>query len=432
MEFYGINDSTNVQPVPEQPVQQEQLRCFYISDAPKPPKRKKSKGERIAVGIVLALTLIALSCGVTVFLLNDFWQNEHRALQKKTDTNIAQMQTELETLRGQIANAKPSVIIPEGSESQEGLLSPRQVYALNVDAVVAITSQGITTNIYGQTTEMAASGTGFIVSEDGYIVSNYHVVKGAQELEVLTASGMAYEAQLVGYDEANDISLLKVDTTGLPFVTIGSSDALLVGDQVAAIGNPLGELTSTLTVGYVSAMNRMVNTDGSYINMLQTDVAINSGNSGGPLFNMKGEVVGITTAKYSGTSNSGATIEGISFAIPIDDVKDMLDDLQELGYVESAFLGVMVQDVPREDMQEGKPAGALVVEVTEDTCAKAAGVEEQDIIVKIGEHSVDSLSSLSRALRKLTPGDTVTVTVWRSGDYVELEATLDEKPSQNS
>jgi len=420
------------QGVAQQPLQQEQLRCFYISDAPKPPRKRKGKSGKAAVAIILAVVLIAVSCAVTVFLLNDFWQDKYKELQKNTDKSIAQMQEELEKVRGEVTNAKPSVIIPEGSESQEGMLSPRQVYALNVDAVVAITSQGITTNIYGQTTEMAASGTGFIVSEDGYIVSNYHVVKGAKELEVLTASGTAYEAELVGYDEANDISLLKVDAAGLPCVTIGSSDKLLVGDQVAAIGNPLGELTSTLTVGYVSAMNRMVNTDGSYINMLQTDVAINSGNSGGPLFNMKGEVVGITTAKYSGTSNSGATIEGISFAIPIDDVKDMLEDLQELGYVESAFLGVMVQDVPREDVQEGKPTGALVVEVTEDTCAEAAGVEEQDIIVKIGEYEVDSLSSLSRALRKMSPGDTVTVTVWRSGDYVEIEATLDEKPRQNS
>jgi len=225
---------------------------------------------------------------------------------------------------------------------------------------------------------------------------------------------------------------LKIEAADLPCVTFGSSDVLLVGDQVAAIGNPLGELTSTLTVGYVSAKDRMVNTDGSYINMLQTDAAINSGNSGGPLFNMKGQVVGITTAKYSGTSNSGASIEGIGFAIPLDDVIDMIEDLRDLGYIESGYLGVMVQDVSQSDVSNGKPKGAFVAEVTPGTCAEKAGILEGDIIVDLGSYPVDSLSALSRALRKFKPGETTVITVNRDGEEKTLEVTFDKKPASET
>ena len=188
----------------------------------------------------------------------------------------------------------------------------------------------------GQNGISVSTGSGFIVTKDGYVVTNQHVVDGKGSITVITTDGTEYPAVLVGADEANDVALLKVDALNLRPVTLGSSAELIVGDQVAAIGNPLGTLTSTLTVGYVSAKERDVTTDGFAINMLQTDAAINSGNSGGPLFNMRGEVVGITTAKYSGTSASGASIEGVGFAIPIDDVMDILPDLANYGYVNSS------------------------------------------------------------------------------------------------
>ena len=159
------------------------------------------------------------------------------------------------------------------------------------------------------------------------------MVEDAQTVKVTLYNGDEYDAQYVGGDEDYDIAVIKIEASGLQAVTLGDSEKLNVGDRVLAIGNPLGELTSTQTVGYVSAKDRSVNTDGTIINMLQTDAAINSGNSGGPLFNMNGEVVGITTAKYSGSTSSGASIEGIGFAIPINDVMKLVDDLMEYGYI---------------------------------------------------------------------------------------------------
>ena len=205
-----------------------------------------------------------------------------------------------------------------------------------------------------------------------------------------------------------------------------------MGDQVVAIGNPLGELASTLTVGYISAKDRVVATDGSQISMLQTDAAINSGNSGGPLLNMLGQVVGITSAKYSGTSASGATIEGIGFAIPIDDVIGMLTDLKEHGYITGAYLGVEVSNMDPEVVQTyGLPEGVLVRKVTEGSCAAKAGIQKQDIITNLGGHTITNLTDLSRALRQFKAGDTVTVTVCRDGGERKLTVTLDEKPRED-
>jgi serine protease Do len=204
-----------------------------------------------------------------------------------------------------------------------------------------------------------------------------------------------------------------------------------VGDQVVAIGNALGELSSSLTVGYVSGVDRDITTDGTVINMIQTDAAINSGNSCGPLFNAKGEVIGITTAKYSGTTSSGASIEGISFAIPLDDVIDMIEDLRDYGYIKSAYLGVMVWEVDATVADTyNLPQGVYVEEVTAGACADRAGVHAKDIIVELGGYTVRSMNDLSRALRAYEAGETVTIVVWRAGQQVILKVTLDEKPIQ--
>jgi len=256
------------------------------------------------------------------------------------------------------------------------------------------------------------------------------VVEGDGKLSVITWDNAEHPAKLIGFDKANDVALLKIQAEGLQAVTLGSSDSLVVGDQVVAIGNPLGELTATQTVGYVSAKERDVTTDGFAINMIQTDAAINSGNSGGPLFNMRGEVVGITTAKYSGTSSSGATIEGIGFAIPIDDVSGMLSDLANLGYVTGAYLGVSVSDMDASAADYyNMPVGAYVVEVVEGNCAHAAGIQVKDIIVDVGGYKVTNVNSLGRVLRNFQAGDETTITVYRGGKELILSITLDEKPA---
>ena len=387
-----------------------------------PKKKKTKKVWKVLICCVLVVALVAASSLATVFYMDMMWEQK---IQKYYDS-----------INGAMAN-----YISGNEKTEEGTdttapvnpdgMTPAQVYAANVDAVVAISNQGLTTNIFGQTSETASSGSGFIISEDGYVVSNYHVVSGANVLSVITSDGNEYDAKLVGYDESNDLSVLKIEAEGLTAVKLGSSDALVEGDQVAAIGNPLGELTSTLTVGYISAKNRTVNTDGTSMEMLQTDAAINSGNSGGPLFNMKGEVVGITTAKYSGTSNAGASIEGIGFAIPIDDIKNMIEDLRTVGYIKSGYLGVMVQDVnPATAEQYGLPLGALVSEVTAGSCADKAGIQPKDIITHVGNRRVESLSQLTRVLGQYEGGEDTVVTVYRGGQSLNLPIVLDTKPQQ--
>ena len=314
-------------------------------------------------------------------------------------------------------------------EVNSGSMTPSEVYNQNVSAVVGIANEGTTTNAFGQVSATASSGSGFIISEDGYIVTNYHVVEGAQTLTVSLYSGEEYTATYVGGDASSDVALLKIDATGLPAVTIGDSDSLSVGDRVAAIGNPLGELTYTMTVGYISATDREINTDGTPINMLQTDVAINSGNSGGPLFDMNGNVVGITTAKYSGSTSSGTSIEGIGFAIPINDVMNLIPDLKEHGYVTGRpSLGIGVRDLDSTTASVyGLPLGAYVLSVEEGSCAQTAGLQSGDIITALDDTTIESYNDLAAALKNYKAGDTATLTIYRSGQTQTVQVTFDEK-----
>ena len=415
---------TQPQPAPqkdEEPVQQ-----------PKKP-RKKHTFWKTALAAVLVLALVAGSCFATATVVNDSWENRAQQMTEDYGQKFQILNQQLEELRLQIdANTTGNSVSGSPVSSAEGL-TPSQVYARNVDAVVMIHSQIVYSN-YGQTATGTSTGSGFITSEDGYVLTNYHVVDGATSVSVSTHDGVVYSASVVGYDNTNDVALLKMDATGLPFVTIGSSDELIVGDQVVAIGNPLGELTSTMTVGYVSGKERAVTTDGTTINMIQTDAAINSGNSGGPLFNMKGEVIGITTAKYSGSSSSGASIEGIGFAIPIDDIKGTVGELLEYGYIKSAYMGVMVVEMNAEMQAMAElynlPVGLYVDSVEAGGPAEAAGIQAEDIITKLGDTRVTGITELTKALRDYEPGDTTTVTVFRSGAELVLSITLTEKPQE--
>ena len=394
---------------------------------PKAKKKVKKKAWKTFLAAVLAVALVAGSCGITAAVVNSRWEYETSLMYRDFNQRMDQMQKQLDNTE-RIAQSMPGTIIAGTSEG----LTPGQVYAMNVRSVVLITCE-VTTNAYGQTQTGTSAGSGFVITENGYVVTNNHVVDGATKIYVGTYDGQEYPAKLVGSDATNDVAVLKVEAEDLAPVTIGSSTDLAVGDQVVAIGNPLGELTATMTAGYVSAKNRDVTTDGRTINMIQTDAAINSGNSGGPLFNMRGEVVGITTAKYSGSSASGATIEGIGFAIPMDDVAGMVEDLVNYGYVTGAYLGVMVSDMDAEAAAYyGMPVGAYVHQVTPGYCAEKAGLQPKDIIIAVGEYEVKNLSGLTRALRNFKAGDTTTLTVYRSGERLVLTVTLDEKPIDTS
>ena len=382
--------------------------------------QKKEKSGLSGWWVVTTILLVVISVAATSLITGIYWKNEMRVFGEVVDNKLSAMKQEMQ-------EGGHTVYVPGGESAEGEAMTPGQVYAQNVQAVVAISGIVQQSNGFGYN-EYESFGSGFIISEDGYVVSNYHVVEGAVRLSVIMHSGQEYEAKLVGHDDTNDISLLKIEAEGLPYVTIGSSDALVVGDRVAAIGNPLGELTATMTVGYVSAKDRVVTTDGTTINMLQTDAAINSGNSGGPLFNMQGEVIGITTAKYSGTSSSGATIEGIGFAIPIDDVIGMIEDLRDYGYVTGAYLGIMCRDLSADAVRDGLPAGVYIEEVTPGYAAEEAGLQRGDIIINLGGYEIKGMTDLTRILRKFDADQTTTITVYRSGREVNLTITLDEKP----
>ena len=312
-------------------------------------------------------------------------------------------------------------------------LTDAELYASNVNSVVSINVTGTSgTNFFGQPVMTASAGSGFVLTRDGYIVTNYHVVKNAETVKVTMYDGDELEAKYVGGDEDYDIAVIKVEAANLQPVTLGDSDTLNVGDHVLAIGNPLGELTFSMSGGMVSSVNRAINVDGTPFNMIQTDASINSGNSGGPLFNQYGEVVGIVSAKYS-SSGSGASVEGLGFAIPINDVFAMIEDIMTNGFITNKpYLGInggtlteQMADQYRFDVDEG----VFVYSVEEDSAAEKAALQMGDVILKVDEHEVESLEDLNAVKKKYAAGDTVTLTVYRSGEEIEVELTFDAVPA---
>ena len=304
-------------------------------------------------------------------------------------------------------------------------LSAADIYEQNVDSTVGIRTT-VTTNVWGYETQGATAGSGFIVSDDGYILTNYHVVEGAKDITVTTYDGTSYDGELIGYDESNDIAVLKVDASGLKPVTIGDSSALRVGDEVLAIGNPLGELTFSLTGGMISALDREITvSSGVTMDLIQTDCAINSGNSGGALFNMYGEVVGITNAKYSG-SGMGASIDNIGFAIPIQRVAGIVQSIIEKGYIAKPYIGVTVSDVSAEARGYGLPEGAAVKSVEED--GPSAGlIQENDIITAANGQAVSGRHALSDIVTAAQVGSELDLTVYRQGQETHVTVTVGEK-----
>ena len=317
-------------------------------------------------------------------------------------------------------------------------LTASEIYANNVNSTVGITTS-ITANYYGYQMEASAAGSGFILTDDGYIVTNYHVVEGANAIQITTYDNESYDAELIGYDESNDIAVLKVDAKNLTPVILGDSDQLNVGDSVVAIGNPLGQLAFSLTSGSVSALNRRISISNVAMNLIQTDCAINSGNSGGALFNSYGEVIGITNAKYSssGASNTAA-IENIGFAIPINNVRNIITSIIENGYIEKTYIGVSVRNMQNYSQNEnmwgsgnGFPVdsdpdikGVVVCEVDEGGPADKAGILEGDVITAVNGTEISNYSELGSILSQGKEGDKYTLTINRDGDTVEIKVKL--------
>lgn len=407
---------------PRSPYASSPFTGYYDTHGPRPAKEKKHPlkplGKLWPKALALVLAAACLFGGIAIGSRGA--GNRQRQLEA-LEAELRALEARLDKLDRSAPTAYTP--LPAGE-----VLTPAQVYARNVASVVGITCDS-TAVIGGQSIQTTVTGSGFLLSEDGYVVTNYHVVAEAATITVVTQDAETHEAALVGRDTTADMALLKVEGEHFQPVTLGSSTELAIGDMVVAIGNPLSALEATQTVGYISGKNREVSTDNNVVNMLQTDAAINSGNSGGPLFNMRGEVVGITTAKYSGTSASGASIEGLSFAIPIDDLKKSMEDLMTQGYIRSAYLGIRGMDVEAAAVDTyGLPKGAYVESVEPEGAAAAAGVQPKDIITALGDHPVDSFNALARALRAFQAGDRTQITVYRAGQTLVLDITLSERP----
>jgi serine protease Do len=291
-------------------------------------------------------------------------------------------------------------------------------------AVVGVNKHVYITRFGEQSLEEVESGSGVIIDPNGYIITNQHVIEGADKITVVIPGKSSYEAELIGLDTMTDLALLKIETNDLVALTIGDSDQLRVGEQVLAIGNPFGYFQQTVTAGIISAVGRQVRMPGSeYVyTFLQTDALVNPGNSGGPLLNLKSEIIGINTAKIALVG-----VEGIGLAIPSNTVKRVMADLFEHGRVIRPHLGVVIDDWLRYGADEPE-RGVILVEIAPDSAADNAGLQAGDIMVAIDGHDVHYLAQLFDRLFSYYPGDTVTITYFREGESSQVTVTLGERP----
>ena len=386
-------------------------------------KKKRSTAKWIA--IALCFSLIGSAVGVGGTLLMNHYMDGDSSFKNATAGDKKRPSKD----NGSSTVTKSDRTELEIQETPAGeALTPAEIYAKNVSSTVGITTS-ITTNYWGYQTTSAASGSGFIITNDGYIMTNHHVIEDSSAITVSLYDGATYDAELVGYDASNDLAVLKVDAQGLTPVVIGNSDTLRVGDTVMAIGNPLGELTFSMTMGIISAKDRQVTlSSGSTMHLLQTDCSINSGNSGGALFNIYGEVVGITNAKYSNNGNlTQASIESIGFAIPIDNAMKIAESIIENGYIAKPYIGISVVDVSQETQSYGLPQGAAIKEVTNDSPAQKAGLQENDIITQVNGNAISGSNALVEFVGQSAVGDTLQMQVYRQGKIITIIVTVGEK-----
>lgn len=316
-------------------------------------------------------------------------------------------------------------IIPSNSNASSSGLTVSDVAALVSESVVEITTESVVTNSFFSNYVTTGAGSGVIFTNDGYIVTNNHVIENSNAIEVTLKNGESYPAELIATDSKTDLAVIKIEASQLTPAILGDSDALIVGEDAIAIGNPLGELGGTVTNGIISALDREVTVEGKKMNLLQTNAAINPGNSGGGLFNQKGELIGIVSAKSSGTD-----IEGLGFAIPVNDVKEVVVQLIENGYVSGRpALGVSVIDVNsiQMAMQYGvRQYGVYIAEVIEGSAAEKAGLQSGDMFMAMDDLVIESYDDLSAALDSHSVGDTVTFQIKRDGRMIDVAVTLQE------
>ena len=399
---------------PEDPVSPEEPVAYTTGtyqDDPQPPKPEKGSfwkktGTKVTA-LVLCCALIGGLCGFG-----------GAALARRGGKTTIQ------------ESARTASAVSVKSVDGQTLMTPAEVYASTVNSVVSINCSAVSTNIFGQRVQSASSGSGFVITEDGYIVTNEHVVNGASSVTVTLYNGDSYPATVVGGDSDYDVAVIKIDAAGLTPVTLGNSQDVNVGDTVLAIGNPLGELTFSMSQGIVSCCDRAINVDGTPFNMIQVDASINPGNSGGPLMNLYGEVVGIVSAKYS--SYSDTSVEGLGFAIPISDVQAIITDIIENGQVTGkAYMAIKAGTMTEQMAAQYSidiTQGVFVYSTESGGAGERAGLRLGDVITKLDDTDITSMNDLSAAKKSYKAGDTVSLTVYRGGEYITLELTFDQQP----
>lgn len=377
----------------------------------KPPKTKKPKKQRKpisrgGIAIALAVTMV-FSCGLGFG--GGYFAN-------KVNTSTSGSLNITKT-----SNSGTTTTASSTSTAN----STSEIVKKTADSVVEISTESVVTGSFAQQYVQQGAGSGVIISQDGYILTNNHVINGANSVKVRLRDGTEYDATIIGSDSDNDIALLKVSATGLSPATFGDSNSLAVGDYVVAIGNPLGELGGTVTDGIISALARKVTIEDTQMTLLQTNAQVNPGNSGGGLFNANGELVGIVNAKQSATE-----VEGIAFAIPINNVLDILSDLKEYGYVTGKVdLGIDFTDITSDETAfyyGVNQTGCYVLSVDSGSNAEKAGVTRGDLVTKVNDTDVSTSEDITTALEKAEVGDTVTFTVSRRGTSKTISFVLEE------
>lgn len=373
--------------------------------------------------------------GVTLSMTNRSKQAEPEQAEQPIPEPSASAQTGTQTAAPQQTPQQPTqgayvgsgtklniVSSQESSDTtfsdEEDALCLQDIYSSVIDSVVSISSM---------TSSGTSSGTGIIMSSDGYVITNHHVITGALVISVLTNDNQEFEAALVGSDEMSDLAVLKIDARGLQAAEFGDSSKLRVGDSVVAIGDPLGvQLRGTMTNGIISAINRDLTVGDRTMTLIQTNAALNNGNSGGPLINCYGQVIGINTVKMSSYYTATASVEGLGFAIPISVAKPIIDELIENGYVAGRpAIGISGDSLPSYYRTYYRlPDGVYVTSVNEGSDAKAKGIREGDIVTAINGEKICSIDELNTVKNQYAAGDEVTLTVYRSGTYYEVTVTL--------
>ena len=404
------------------PVRQERVKRAR-------PARSREK-RSVRLGSVIALCLICALLGGLFGAALDYWMTESRfaAVERAIAQNALASEENAQAIAAVAERQNSTPAAPVASVS--GDLEPSKIYQQACDQVVWITTRISSPGYFGGVKEGSVSGSGFILSEDGVILTNYHVVETADlaglPITVILHDGSEYEAQILGKEDVNDLAVLKIETKGLSPVSFGDSDGIQVGDEIYVVGNPMGELEFSMSIGHVSALNRSITTEEAEdIPMFQLDAAVNPGNSGGPVYNTRGEVVGVVTAKYNDDS-----VEGLGFAIPANDALRIAEDLVTNGYVTGkAYMGIWLDENynPTWALYYNMPLGAYIQKVETDSAAARAGLRAGDIIIALDDQTVESPSDLRRAIRGYGAGDSVEIRYYRAGQERTVSLVFDER-----